>query len=326
VTPLVSIVVLCFNYGRYLAECVASVQAQAINDVEIIVVDDGSTDETAAVAAALAGPRVRVITHPKNLGLLASLTDGLTAARGVYLARIDADDRYRPEFLSEAVAIFDGHPDAGMVFGDVAGIDTDGRVLADPWPGIRSREAHGGRDFHGDEFLATLEENVIPAPAMIARRPIYQAGLPFPAWFTSQGPSDWYLNLQIARRHPVYYRARTLADYRLHASNMHRRAVNVADYEHTVLGVLDQMLEGDDRRAAKRASRGRLYARAYLSCANQYFAQAQYGEARRCYARAARHRPADGLRPTPVRRWVTTFLPAGWYARVKRATRAGRGA
>ena len=323
-TPLVSVVVPCFNYGRFLADCIASVRAQSVRDLEIIIIDDGSTDDTARAASTIRDPRIRLVRHAANQGLLSSLTEGLQAAQGIYLARIDADDRYRPDFLAEALAVFDAHPEAGMVYGDVAAIDGEGRVGADPWPGIRSHEAHGGRDSCGDEFLANLEENVVPAAAMIARRPAYQAALPFPAWFTSAAPSDWYLNLQIARRHAVYYRAKTFGEYRLHPENLHRQPARVRDYEQTIVGVLDAMLAGDDRGEGKRAIRDRLYARAYLSFANQYLAQAQFGEARRCYAAAARHRPADGLRLTPVRRWATTFLPPAWYGRVKRAARPPR--
>jgi glycosyltransferase involved in cell wall biosynthesis len=131
---LVSVAIPCYNYGRYLAECVASVQAQGIDDLEIVIVDDGSTDTTPAVAAVLAGLRTRVIRHPANQGLLASLTDGIAATSGRYVARLDADDHYRPGFFAEALALFDAHPSVDMVYGDVAAMDPEGRVTEDSWP------------------------------------------------------------------------------------------------------------------------------------------------------------------------------------------------
>jgi glycosyltransferase involved in cell wall biosynthesis len=315
--PLVTVVVPCYNYGRYLAECVNSIRAQGVDNLEIIIVDDGSADETPRVASGFDDARIRVIRHAANQGLVASLTDGLLAARGQYIARIDADDRYRPYFLDEALALFAAYPDVGMVYGDVAAIDGDGRITEDPWHGIASREAHGGRDFRGDELLATVENNVVPTAAMIATRDAYLRALPFPDWFTSWGLSDWYINLRIAEAYPICYRARTLGDYRLHPDNMHRQALAVRRYEQTVLGTLDAVFGGGDRVEAKRAIRRRVYGRAYLSFANQYFAQGATREARRCYIRAMTYSPSHGLRVTPVRRLAATFVPPAVYGRLK---------
>jgi glycosyltransferase involved in cell wall biosynthesis len=318
---LVSVVIPCYNYGRYLAECVASVRAQNVGDVEVIVVDDGSTDSTPAVTAGLVGPRTRIIRHPANQGLLAALTDGIAATTGRYVARIDADDRYRPGFFGDALAMFDAHPEVGMVYGDVAAMDPGGHVTEDPWTGIRSRARHDGRDACGDECLVTLAENVIPTAAMIARGDLYRRALPFPDWFTSHEPSDWYLNLRIAREHPVYYRARTFGDYRLHPQNMHGQPMALGAYERTVLGVLDEMLSGPDPVTSDRAVRRRLYAHAHLWLGDNYFGRRQGAHARRCYLRALGTRPACALRPDVLRHLAATLVPRPVYERFKRAIR-----
>jgi hypothetical protein len=321
---LVSVVIPCYNYGRYLAECVASVRAQGIDDLEIVIVDDGSTDTTAAVAAGLAGPLTRVIRHPANQGLLAALTNGIAATRGRYVARIDADDRYRPGFFAEAIALLEAHADVGLVYGDIAAMDADGRVTEDPWPGIRSRERHDGRDACGDECLSTLEENVIPTAAMIARGDLYRAAVPFPTWFTSHEPSDWYLNLRIARGRPVCYRARTFGDYRLHPQNMHQQPMALAAYEQTVLGVLREMLSGPDPATSDPVARRHVYARARLALADNYFGRGRGADARRCYVRALGGRPSYALRLDVLRHLAATCVPRWTYERLKKTVSHAR--
>ena len=93
--PLATIVVPSYNYGRYLGECLDSIFGQTVSNFEVIVIDDGSTDDTAGVLTKVVDPRLRVITHRANKGLISTLNEGLGAARGRYVARIDADDKYR---------------------------------------------------------------------------------------------------------------------------------------------------------------------------------------------------------------------------------------
>src|SRR6266571_2177447 len=95
-TPLVSFVVPCYNYGRYLPDCLASIFGQeGAHDFEVIVIDDGSTDNTSEVLRSFTDPRMEVICHSKNLGHVATVNEGLRQARGTFVARIDPDDRYR---------------------------------------------------------------------------------------------------------------------------------------------------------------------------------------------------------------------------------------
>src|SRR4051794_30071861 len=100
-SPLVSFVVPCYNYGRFLPDCLASIFGQeGTQDFEIIAVDDGSRDNTQEVLRSFSDPRLRVIRHSKNLGHIATVNEGLSEAGGVFIARIDPDDRYRPCFLT----------------------------------------------------------------------------------------------------------------------------------------------------------------------------------------------------------------------------------
>lgn len=101
-----------FNAGPYLAASLGDIQAQRDRDWELVVVDDGSTDNTADVLARFRDPRLRVIRNRNNLGLVEALNAGLAECRGTWIARQDADDRARPFRLSVQRAMIASHPGA----------------------------------------------------------------------------------------------------------------------------------------------------------------------------------------------------------------------
>lgn len=113
--PRVSVVIPCFNLGRYLAEAVESVRAQTFQDFEILVVDDGSTEEaTLRELTDLAAAGIRVLGS-ENRGLSAARNLGIANASGEYVSALDADDRFAPEWLERAVAFLEARPDLAFV-------------------------------------------------------------------------------------------------------------------------------------------------------------------------------------------------------------------
>ena len=107
-TPLISVIIPCFNYGRYIAEAIASVRAQTLQDHEIIVVEGGSTDgQTPQEVAALAGSGVCVIAQPVPTRVGANRNLGISHARGRYIVCLDADDILRPTYLEKAVYLLE---------------------------------------------------------------------------------------------------------------------------------------------------------------------------------------------------------------------------
>ncbi len=120
--PRVSVITIFLDEERFLGEAIASVFAQRYDAWELLLVDDGSTDggtELARACAAAHPERVRYLEHPghANRGMSASRNLGIAAARGEYLALLDADDVWLPDKLERQVAILDRLPEAGMVFG-----------------------------------------------------------------------------------------------------------------------------------------------------------------------------------------------------------------
>jgi glycosyltransferase involved in cell wall biosynthesis len=151
---LVSVVVPCYNYGRYLPAAVGSVLEQRDVDVEVVVVDDASTDDSAEVAGRLASdPRVRVLRNATNQGHVRTFNNGLALVTGEFVVRLDADDLLTPGSLARAVALFEAHPSVGLVYGHPRHFETveppaprTGTVTWTVWPGtawIRERCRRG---------------------------------------------------------------------------------------------------------------------------------------------------------------------------------------
>jgi glycosyltransferase involved in cell wall biosynthesis len=118
-SPLITVVVPAYNYGRYIAETIKSVQAQSYENWECLVVDDGSTDDTAAVVAQIADADSRVkYIKQQNLGLAAARNTGIKNASGEYFQFLDADDLLEPNKLEQHVAFLKANPEIDIVFSD----------------------------------------------------------------------------------------------------------------------------------------------------------------------------------------------------------------
>lgn len=113
--PRVSVLMPVYNAQAYLREAVDSILAQTFRDFEFLVVDDGSTDRSAAMIRSYRDPRIRFVQNAQNLRLAATLNKGLDLARGEYVARMDADDVSAPERLAKQVAFMDARPEVGIV-------------------------------------------------------------------------------------------------------------------------------------------------------------------------------------------------------------------
>jgi hypothetical protein len=121
--PLVSVIVPCYNQSNYLPEAVASVLAQTFTDWELIIVNDGSPDDTSEVARKLIkenpGRRIRLV-EKKNGGLAHARNTGIRAADGAYILPLDADDKIGPAMLEKTVAVLDENPSIAIAYTDAA--------------------------------------------------------------------------------------------------------------------------------------------------------------------------------------------------------------
>lgn len=112
--PRLTVLMSVYNGERYLREAIESILGQTFTDFELLIIDDGSTDDSVAVILGFRDPRIRLVRNDANLGLVASLNRGLEFARGAYLARMDADDISMPERLKRQVVFMDANPEVDI--------------------------------------------------------------------------------------------------------------------------------------------------------------------------------------------------------------------
>jgi glycosyltransferase involved in cell wall biosynthesis len=118
-----------YNGARYVRQAIDSILAQTFTDFELVIVDDGSTDETPQILASYRDPRIVRVENAENLGLTKSLNRGIRASRGELIARQDADDASMPKRLEKQVAYMDTHPTVGLVGSGSRWIDGQGALI-----------------------------------------------------------------------------------------------------------------------------------------------------------------------------------------------------
>lgn len=315
--PLVSIVMPCYNYGRYLRDCLDGTLNQTLKcEIEIIAVNDASPDNMRDILLEYAArdSRVRVIDRQVNKGHIFTVNEGIAAAKGRYLARIDPDDRHHPCFLETLVPVLEADTSIGLAYGNINIINEHGITTQE-----RADTQHGGRDFTGNEFIELLKKNFICAPTVLARREAWMQAWPVPEGLAF---NDWYFNIMLARRWTYHYCDRVLADYRVHGSNHHSKVSADGSEERSVLRLLEMVYASTEAdpvlEQAKLAAKGEVYASQYIDFARKYFGHGQLREARRCFAEAWRARPESMREGDSLRLWLATFIPPDMYAWLKR--------
>ena len=239
--PLVSVVIPTYNYGRYVTEAVDSALAQTYPAVEVIVVDDGSTDDTRERLAAY-GDRIRYI-YQANAGLSAARNTGIRAASGPFVAFLDSDDAFHPRKLELQMALFAARPELGLV--GTAQFSDEPRVWADiapPAPRI---------DLSLDDIV--IRSRFAPSSA-VARRECFAAVGEFDTDLRSVEDRDMWL--RIAARFPVAAVEAPLTWYRITPGSMSRNPERMEMFEHLVIDRAFGMPELAGRRWLRRKAKG----------------------------------------------------------------------
>ena len=201
---LVSVVIPCYNGEAFLKEAIESAMEQSYPRVEVIVVDDGSTDRSSEIAQQFP---VRYIRQP-NRGLTASRNLGVRESRGSYIVFLDADDRLKPDAIEAGLRVLAGRPECAMAVGDHLFISEDGSHLAN------SRKEY----LASSHYEALLRSNFIEmiSSVLFRRQVLDEVG-----GFNTElrVAEDYELYLRIARKYPICSHPAVVAEYRKHQEN-----------------------------------------------------------------------------------------------------------
>jgi glycosyltransferase involved in cell wall biosynthesis len=281
---LISVIIPAFNSGRFVREAVESVLAQSHRALEILVVDDGSTERVDWVAE-MDPVRVTYLWKP-NGGPASARNAGVRRARGEYVAFLDADDLWEPYTAARQLAALTEHPDAAMVYGAVRRMSEAGELLEDA-PRPRARPS-------GWIAEPLFAQNTIPTSTVLARREhLEMVGL------FNESPEliaveDYDLWLRVAERYPVIGLHEPLARYRMHPGGLGKGTLRSYDGEQRVVerAAARDLTGARQRRLSRRLSRLR------FACGHELWTAGELADARTQFGLSVRHQPLYG------RAWV----------------------
>lgn len=302
-TPRVSIIIPVWNRAALIQEAVASALAQTFRNFELIIADDGSTDETAARATASGDPRIEVLRLEHSGSPAVTRNAALRHARGRYVAFLDSDDQWLPNKLAEQVRLLDARRDAGMVYG-----------LASYFDGERERGVHGPKVPRVPESifeLLLLQGNFIQPSTVLIRREICELLGGFDESETFRAVEDYDLWLRVTKRYPALFIPRVITRYRRHDGNLSRdQRAMVAKVREVIEITCQRSLVSD-------SLRDRALSHWYLEELKAVLVDGDSEEAARAAVSKALEIDPD-LRPA---RWADRLMKLGLYRPMQEAYR-----
>jgi glycosyltransferase involved in cell wall biosynthesis len=264
--PRVSVIIPAFNASRFISQAIESVLDQTFTDRELIVVDDGSTDDTASLVMKY-GEKLRYI-YQKNQGLSSARNTGIVKAEGEYIGFLDADDYWDREKLRHQVALLDSSPDTGVVYTALKVVDKDNHEIEERGCLVRGRI-----------FFSLLTENCVvgSCSSALIRRECFEKAGTFDEMLSAS--EDWDLWLRIAPYYLFDFVDLPLTFYRIHEGNMHKDLVLM---EKNVFHVIDKLFKREVLNQEVVRRQGEILAGHALDFALNYFIERDVKNARRC--------------------------------------------
>jgi glycosyltransferase involved in cell wall biosynthesis len=256
--PKVSVVIPTYNRASFLFESINSVLKQTLQDIEIIVVDDGSTDDTREMVMKYF-PMVRYI-YQENQGVSIAFNNGINLALGEYVAIFADDDIMLEDALEKSVTFFNQHPEVGFCHGQNYTIDENGQSL-------RLRTTRGPRVTFirsGKEEIANLLfRDSIQASTVVIRRSCFQKVGLFDT--NLRGGEDWDMWIRLSRYYPVGYLSEPLVKVRIHAQNLQSQG-NIDSLKKNYIARLNSVFNDSELGKVYAHLRRKAYFGLYCNC------------------------------------------------------------
>jgi glycosyltransferase involved in cell wall biosynthesis len=250
-SPKVSVIIPTFNYAQYTKQAVESVLNQSFQNIELLIVDDGSTDETRTILRGIEDPRVTCIFQ-ENRGVQVARNVGIRLAKGEYIAFLDADDYWMPYRLEKQISILDTFPSVALVYSLFYVVDAQGNVK-----GIKPEKIYSGRVLE-----QLLLNNFIGILTVLVRKSCFEKEGLIDEKLTVAG--DWEMWLRLAAKYEFVGLNEPLASYRIHFTNAHLNRVLMYKQNIQILNKVSRQ-PGVGLSTIRKAKQG---------CANYYIALA----------------------------------------------------
>jgi glycosyltransferase involved in cell wall biosynthesis len=277
--PLVSVVIPSYNAARYVRAAIDSVLQQSFTDFEVLVVDDGSTDDTRAVVSEYGHP-VRYL-HKPNGGVSTARNHGIAASTGRYVALLDADDTWFPPKLERQLEAMARAPGIRLSSTGYRFVDDELRPLRD------ARPQHFENSFEGP----LLHGVVSSVSTLVAERTLFDEVGGFDPQLSQC--ADWDMWIRLGRRTQFLPVDDILATYRQHNTNMSR---SVALLERDSRRVLEKAFSDPLTPEPVRRRANRTFGRNWMVLAGSYYHAGEYRDFMRCAVNALRLDPAQSAR------------------------------
>jgi O-antigen biosynthesis protein len=302
--PRVSVIIPNYNYAHFLPERIASIRNQTIQDMEIIFLDDASTDGSIGVfqeAVRGCGLPVRVLSNPTNSGSpFVQWNRGASLARGDYLWIAEADDSCAPTFLERLCPLLEDHPRVSLAYAqsmpvDALGLPVDGQTSCLAY--TNDLDAHKWtRDYIQEGVQEVLDGmlimNTIPnVSATLIRRQAYEQVHGAPEDFRLAG--DWMLYLALLRHGDVAFCSQVLNHHRKHVATVTSNTVVNLTYFRELVRVQDFLLREFPLAASHRVQLREKFRRDWRHLANGPFGRISRSNLLRLFCIALRHDPRD---------------------------------
>jgi len=253
--PKVSVVIPCYNGQRFIKESIESVISQTYRELEIIVVDDGSTDQTAKIVVSIGDSRIKCL-YTENKGVSSARNYGIKNSSGEFIALLDYDDLWLPGKIEEQVREIERSPDIALVYSLFYVIDSLGKTI------VQSSMVNS-KDILED--LLVIGNVIGPPSGTLIRNKIFNDIGGFDPKISTA--ADWDLWIRIAFGYRVVLLPEYLFKYRVHGNNMHR---NIAVQEDDIAKILNKFfvfLPKTDRRSSLKSLS---FSNAHLMLAKSY--------------------------------------------------------
>ena len=212
----VSVIIPAYNAGLYVKEAIESVLSQTYSDIELIAVDDASTDRTGEIIKTF-GSRVNYMHHDANMGPSAARNTGIKHARGEYIAFLDADDAWMPDKIEKQIRLFENNSGIGLVYSDGYNISASGLEAG--------RFFEIAKPHRGFAFNKLILDNFIPTSTVVIRRRIINEAGYFDGRFSVS--QDFELYLRISERYEIDFVNEPLAKHMINPEGISSKHRNV---------------------------------------------------------------------------------------------------